>query len=187
MIQYQKFILRFVFVLGLFVFAFWLAKTSQESAWILILVAEYHYFGVFILSFLSGFNTFVPVSVISFVPLFLEVGLSFWITVFVIILGITIADVLGFFLGFMGRDIARNVENVTLVKRLDALRERHYWGPVVVLFFYASLVPLPNELIVIPLGFMKYRLIHILPALLLGNIVFHVAVAYGVVKLFGIL
>ena len=47
------------------------------------------------------------------------------------------------------------------------------------------MVPLPNELLVIPMAFMRYPLAAVMTAVLLGNAIFNTAMALGVSLLFG--
>lgn len=55
------------------------------------------------------------------------------------------------------------------------------------LFLYAALVPFPNEILIIPLAFTGYRVLYILPPLLVGNGIFNLLAGFGIVSLFGML
>ncbi len=48
----------------------------------------------------------------------------------------------------------------------------------IAIFFYGAAFPIPNDFIVIPLGFMRYPYFKMMPALLLGNIVSNTVLAY---------
>ena len=169
------------FILSL---AFWLALTISSSSIIGDIVFEYGYVGIFIVSVISGFNVVVPVPVVSFVPLFLEVGLNFWIVIATMVAGLTLADLLGYVIGRSGRELAFSSHHKKIFKRLDNMKSKHYFAPIIALFFYASLVPFPNEILVIPLGFLGYRFIHVFVPLFLGNIIFTIFTSFGVINLF---
>jgi membrane protein YqaA with SNARE-associated domain len=179
--------LAVVVVIVLTAVAFWGAKLVGENESIRSLVEGYRYLGIFIISLISGFNLIVPIPAVSFLPLFLEVGLSFVMIILVITVGVTIADFITFILGAFGRKIVESTRAKKIITKLTALKERHRGAPLVLLFFFAAFVPFPNEVLLIPLGFIGYRLAHVLPILFAGNIVFNTLAAIGIINLFAII
>lgn len=177
-------ILKLIGIAFILVLAFWFVRLAENSSFIRDIVFDYGYIGIFIVSIISGFNIIVPVPAVSFVPLFLEVGLSFWTIIFVMVAGLTVADLLGYAIGRSGRELASSWNHKKIFRRLDRMKSKHYFAPIVALFFYASLAPFPNEVMVIPLGFLGYRLSHIFIPLLLGNIIFTILASFGVINLF---
>lgn len=165
--------------------ALYLGQLARDNVFIQEAVRRFGYLGIFTVSLVSGFNLVVPVPAISFLPLFLESGLSAILTVLIIIIGMTVADLIAYYLGRAGRHLV--IPKQPLVLNLEKLKERYYWTPVIILVFYAAFVPLPNEVLVIPLGFLGYQLKHLLLPLLAGNAVFNVLSAVGVVGLFSLL
>src|SRR3989344_9181183 len=163
--------LKGVLVLTLVVAAFLLAREATESAIIKETVLLYGYTGVFFLSAVAGFNIVVPVPAIAFVPLFFESGLNIAPTLFVIALGTTFGDFVGYALGLAGRELAED-KKIKILAFLEQTRERHYWWPIGTLLFYSALVPFPNEILVIPLAFLGYKFKHIFITVLAGNLVF---------------
>lgn len=166
------------------VLAFWAALNASSSSIISDIVFEYGYIGIFVVSVISGFNVVVPVPVVSFVPLFLEVGFNFWMVIATMVAGLTFADLLGYAIGRSGRELASSFHHKKIFRRLDNMKSKHYFAPIIALFFYASLVPFPNEILVIPLGFLGYRFIHVFIPLFLGNIIFTILTSFGVINLF---
>jgi len=168
---------------GVFALAFWLAQFASENGAFAELVMRFGYSGAFIVSLVSGFNLIVPVPAVSFLPLFLEAGLNLWIVLPIMVLGITIADSLAYFIGLSGHVLMKHLSRTNsfdIVRRLTVLRTRWRSGPLIALFVFASLAPFPNEVLVIPLGLMGYHLRFLLPVLLLGNSVFHLIAAAGI-------
>lgn len=162
--------------------ALYLGRLAHENVFIQEAVRQFGYFGIFVVAVLSGFNLAVPIPAISFLPLFLESGLNVVIAVAIITLGMTVADSIAYMIGRAGRGFVNL--NHPILRRLDKLRTRYYLAPVIVLGFFAALVPFPNEILVFPLGFLGYRLRILLLPLLLGNAVFNALSAVGVVSLF---
>lgn len=149
-------------------------------------VFNYGYGGIFLISLVSGFNFLIPVPAISFLPLFLISGLNFWLALLFIILGTTFADIAAYIMGWMGQRVVKSLTSEYIFKRIKKLHFSYYWAPIIALFLFAAFIPFPNEVVVVPLGFLGYRLIHILPVLIVGNGVFNTIYAIGIVNLFKI-
>ncbi len=191
MIDHSKKITKYVIqgavlltVIGL---VFWVAKFASGSETVRYVISRFGIAGIFFISLLSGFNLVVPIPAVTLLPLFEAVGHNFWVTVLVITLGMTTADSLAYFIGDFGRNLTWSRRSVRWLKRLDDLRERYYWFPVILLFAYSSLAPLPNEILIIPLGFLGYRFLHIFPAMFLGTLIFNFFYAKGITNLFNLI
>lgn len=180
-------LVKLSWVLAIFVAAYWLTSLVQKSGVVRDIVFDLGYLGVLLLSLVSGFNLLVPIPAASFVPVFVEAGLSIWIIIFFIIVGTSIADSVSYVIGMLGRELAKSWGHKKLFRKLDELRSKHYWAPVVVLFFFAALVPLPNELILVPLGFMGYKIRHVLISYIAGNIIFATVTSFGIIRIFNII
>lgn len=185
--EIRKWLLHLTIIIAVFALAFWLTRFVQHNSVLQDLVFSYGYLGIFAVSVFSGLDFIVPIPAISFVPLFLESGFSFWPTIFIMVLGVTVADTVAYIIGVVLRRVTSESYDSKIVRRLDRLRSRFYWGPVVALFFFALIVPFPNELILLPLGFMGYHLRHLLPVLFLGNGLFTIGAAFGIVSVFHVL
>lgn len=173
-----------IFLLIFVSFMFYLASLVQENEALREAVVAYGYPGILVVSLLTGFNLAVPIPAISFLPLFVESGLDFWTTIAVITVGVTIADMIAYFLGKFGFELTSGVSESRVFKKLASVHERYSWSPPLFLFFFAALAPIPNEVMVIPMGFLGYRLIHILPSVLLGNFIFNLLYSTGVITVF---
>lgn len=175
-------VLRTAFVIAVVVAALWLSVAASTNVLIQQLVRDFGYLGVFVASVISGFNLIAPVPIISFVPAFTEAGFLLAPTVLLISSGLTVGDTLGFLIGRLGRDI-ESEKIAKRVARLEELRAKGRWLPLVALFFYAAFVPMPNEVIVIPLALAGYRFLQIIPITLAGNLLFNFLFAYGLLEL----
>lgn len=147
---------------------------------------RFGYPGVLVAAALSGFNLVVPIPVIAFYPFFMEVGFAPLPTVAVIAIGMTLGDLVGYAVGRTAREVMAP-RTQGLVGRLERLRERHRVLPFLVMFLYAAFAPIPNEILVIPLAFLRYPVSGIFLAVLAGNIIFNTLVAFGVVWFFEML
>ena len=188
--EYKKILKFFVQGLSLVIVigvAFYFADLARGNENLQRIIAGYGYIGIFVVSLISGFNLLVPIPAISFLPLFLESGLSFSTTVAVISLGMTVADSAAYFLGKWGKKMTPASFGKKIEVKIKIIHEKYNWAPLVILFLFAAVAPLPNELLLVPFAFLNYRLIHILPILFAGNIVFNLLYSKGIVNIFNLL
>jgi len=143
-------------------------------------VSSFGLLGVFVVAVLSGFNLLVPIPAIGFFPLYQELGFSAVSTIAVISLGMVIGDGIGFFLGKIGRGMLENKKGNRVFVYMTRLHEKHRLLPYFFLFFYATIVPLPNELLVIPMAVAGYSFLPMAVALFFGNVVFNTLGAFGI-------
>lgn len=176
-----------IFIILFIIMAFYFANIARGDETIKSIVSSYGYLGIFVLSVISGFNLIVPIPAASFLPLFLESGLNFWITILIISLGMTLADGVAYLLGDLGKKVLPT-ETVKKTESTLAIIHKHYrWAPLFILFVFASTAPLPNELIIIPLAFLGYPLWLIIAISFVGSIVFNLLYALGIINLFYLL
>ena len=142
------------------------------------------YPGVFLIALVSGFNLLVPIPAVSFTPIFVEAGLNIWLLIFFIVLGTSIADSIAYAIGRVSRELAGSWIQEKLVKQLDRLKSKYYLGPLIALFLFAALAPLPNELILVPIGLMGYKFRYVFIPYLVGNTIFNTLVAFGITNIF---
>lgn len=180
----RAFIVKLVGIGVLIAIAIWMNVALADNEAFLLLVNQFGYIGLFLSALISGFNVVVPVPVIALFPLFIEAGLHPVLTVLVVSVGMTGGDVLGMLIGKAGRDAAIITRQNTWVQKLDALRDKHPFLPIVALFVYAAAVPMPNELIVIPMAFLGIKWWKMIIALTCGNILFNTFLALGLFHLF---
>jgi len=184
----KKTVVRIIAVLIVVAVIIWFNQFAMGSEKIQQFAQQFGYIGIFFASVLSGFNVLVPIPIIGFYPFFLESGFSSWGIVATISAGMLIGDVFGYILGIVGRGVAQESDIArSIVSKFEALHNRHYIAPLIALFMYAAFVPLPNELVVIPMAFMGYQLRYMIIALFLGNILFNTLAAFGVFHVITIL
>ena len=181
----KKLVVFLIFIFVIFQFTNYVITNDYVQG----VVARFGNVGIFMISVLSGFNIIVPVPVIAFMPIFISAGFGLLTTIFIITAGMTIGDSLGYAIGRLGRRVVLydSGRKKQFYEKLKHYQEKSPHIPMIILFFYAAFVPLPNELIIIPLGFLGYRFINILPILFAGNIIFNTLIALGIIKIFDIL
>jgi membrane protein YqaA with SNARE-associated domain len=181
-----KLILQAVLLIAVIGIAFYFADLARGNGNIQRVVASYGYIGIFIVSLISGFNFVVPIPAISFLPLFLESGLHFSTTIVIISLGMTTADAIAYLLGNLGKKMVPGGFGKKFEEFVSQMHKKYMWAPLLILFLFASVAPLPNEVLLVPFAFLNYRLIHILPVVFVGNIVFNLLYSQGIISIFNI-
>jgi len=117
------------------------------------LLLQYSYFGVFMLSFIGTASIIIP---IPYTLIIFTLSLTGqWNSTLLIIaggLGSALGELTGYALGYFGRRIVseeRQRKMTYLVRVFDR------YGPLAIFVF--ALTPLPDDLLFIPLGIMKYK------------------------------
>jgi membrane protein YqaA with SNARE-associated domain len=141
--------------------------------WLQGLSIQYGYFGIFLLSLIGALSIFFP---IPYTVVIFTLGQSFepvWIAV-AAGLGSAIGEFSGYLLGFGGRKAISEKYK----KKMDFLVKLfNRFGPVVIFLF--ALTPLPDDLLFIPLGVMRYSLIRAFIPALIGKFFMNLIIAYS--------
>ena len=136
---------------------------------------QYGYLGIFLISLLGAMSIFVPIPYTivifilgassSFDPLLIAVAAG---------AGAAIGEFSGYLIGMGGRRVISN----RYKKRMDFLtRLFKRYGPIAIFVF--ALTPLPDDLLFIPLGVMRYSLLRAFIPALLGKFFSNLIIAYS--------
>lgn len=142
-------------------------------AWMTDLVANYGYTGAFFISIFGNFTVFFPVPYIITIYAFgatlnpLLLGISCG-------LGATIGEFSAYLVGRGGRRVIDNRYGEKLETAKKLVQSYGMW----IIFLFAAL-PLPDDLILIPLGMLRYSLKKAMIAMFLGKLVMCTVVAYA--------
>lgn len=167
---------------ALFALAAFAGYFVSESAEAQAIVERFGYLGIVFISYLSGLNFAVPIHATAFVPIYMSVFPLPGIII-AIIIGTTLADMTSYLFGYLGRRHTQ-VASYTWHKRISAIAERHRKLVYPLMFLWASFMPLPNEIPVISLSLLGYRLLPLSLVLVLGNIVHMTLLSLGVANVF---
>jgi membrane protein YqaA with SNARE-associated domain len=141
--------------------------------WMNDLVANYGYMGAFFISTFGNFTVFFPVPFVLTIYAFgatlnpLMLGL-------VCGLGSTVGEFSAYLIGMGGRRVLHDRYS----KQLDTAKKLVEKYGVAIIFLFA-LLPLPDDLILIPLGMMKFDIKRAIAAMFAGKFLMCTAVAYA--------
>jgi len=145
------------------------------ETWLYAFATQYGYLGIFLISLLGAMSIFVPIpyTVVIFILGGLPSFEPLWIAV-AAGLGSAIGEFSGYLLGVGGRKVIGNKYK----KRMEFLTKLFKkYGPVAIFVF--ALTPLPDDLLFIPLGVMRYSLLRAFIPALLGKFFSNLIIAYS--------
>lgn len=137
---------------------------------------ENAYILMFILSLLGGLSTFsgVPYHVVLIA---LAVGgVNPFLLGAVTAVGVMLGDSTSYYLGYQGRALmSERIQQV--LEKLEYIKEKYPRLLPVVFLLYGSFLPFSNDVIVIPMGFLRYPFWKVIIPLGVGNIIFNIGLA----------
>lgn len=141
----------------------------QNFAW------QYGYLGIFLISLFAATSIIIPIpsSVVIFIMGASSSFEPFWIAV-AAGSGAALGEFSGYLVGLSGRKVI----SAKYKRKMDILtRLFKKFGPVVIFTF--ALTPLPDDLLFIPLGVMRYGVIRAFIPALLGKFLSSLIIAYA--------
>jgi membrane protein YqaA with SNARE-associated domain len=150
--------------------------------WLENFAIQYGYVGILLISMLGATSVIIPIpsSVVIFTLGGLQVGnpptWAFEPLLIAIAAGVgaAIGELSGYLIGVGGR----RVIGERYKKKMDILmRLFQRFGPIVIFVF--ALTPLPDDLLFIPLGVMRYKILNAFIPALLGKFVSNLIIAYA--------
>jgi membrane protein YqaA with SNARE-associated domain len=143
--------------------------------WMQSFAVQYGYLGIFLISLLGAMSIFVPIpyTVVIFILGGLQTFDPLWIAV-AAGLGSAIGEFSGYLVGMGGRKVISGKYK----KKMDFLTKlSKKYGPIAIFVF--ALTPLPDDLLFIPLGVMRYSLLRAFIPALLGKFFSNLIIAYS--------
>jgi membrane protein DedA with SNARE-associated domain len=160
------------------------AKFVEGSASAQSVILELGYGGVILMAIIAGTNVIVPIPAATLTPLFVSAGLVLpWIIISLTV-GTLIADFIGYLFGQWSRvHIFKNYpRTVAYIKKIYVA---HPGLIIPLVFLYAAFVPLPNEVLIIPLALLSVRWRLMMVPLFFGDLINQTIYAYGIDTVYG--
>jgi membrane protein YqaA with SNARE-associated domain len=130
------------------------------------------YFLSFIFGALGGSSFFVSFAFYASIFILVRGGLDPLLLGIIGGIGLSIGDSLFYFLGFQGRKMTYGKFEYKISKFSDWLVSKPKWVVFIISFFYISITPFPNDILMISTGLAKYPYRFVALALFLGNTAF---------------
>ncbi len=168
------FVLLLLFMVGLV--ALYIFYSPKEM--IIRLGVRNSFIIAFFISIVGAFTSMTKFSAYPMIIALVGGGLNFFHVGLVAGLGLAIGDILFFLFGHSARGFTGHRFKNKLDKILARLRRLKTILVQVLIFFYISCTPLPNNLLSGSLAFIKYPFRHVVIPLILGDVAFCILVAW---------
>jgi len=147
----------------------------EDLQWFITLLMSYGYVGVFMIGFLGNLLVFVPLPYLLLI--FLMGSFPFLNPLLVGVVGgfgATIGKMVIYMIGAAGRKFLSSERRNKLDYAKPLLGK---YGALAIFFF--ALSPLPDDVLYVPMGIMRYNLISFFISCLLGKIILTMIIALG--------
>lgn len=151
---------------------FWTVVT-QAANWLEQLVLQFGYLGFFLIAFIGAVSIFIPV---PYTVVIFMLGGSFDPVLIALTAGsgAALGEFSSYILGAYG---AKMVSEQRRRKMEFMVKVFNKWGPLAVFIF--ALTPLPDDLLFIPLGMMRYSIPKAFVSAFVGKVAMNFIVAYS--------
>jgi membrane protein YqaA with SNARE-associated domain len=150
-------------------------QLQDIDEWMRIFVDQYGYLGIFFISLLGSMSLFVPIPYT--IAIFVLGGLSGFEPLWIALAagaGASLGEFSGYLIGVGGRKAISGKYR----KKMDFLMKLFKkFGPIAIFIF--ALTPLPDDLLFIPLGVMRYSLIRAFIPAFIGKFFSNLIIAYS--------
>lgn len=159
--------------------------SEQFFEWAIFLTETWGYLGIFIVNFVGSATIFLPFP--AFLITFTAAAfLNPWLVGIISGVGSAIGELTGYALGRGGGKLLDKHQK-KILKRTERWTKKHGVFPVIFLF---ALTPLPDDIIGIIAGVIKYDIKYFFLATVLGKIILYTAIAwagfYGINSIMGL-
>lgn len=142
----------------------------------------------FVIASTTGLSIFAAGTFYTTLVQFTQIGLDPIILGVIGGLGTSIGDFMYLYLARQARDFSnikksRTYNKISQYVSRDLCHESCYRVYIFV-FLFAAFVPIPNDILMVALGFLSYKYSRIIPLVILGNIVMVSLVAIGALNVF---
>lgn len=168
-----------VFLIVLAIFLAWslLLYTISPEEIVQRIGLHNSYLVLFFMALLGGTSIFLPFPYYLFTISFGAAGLNPLLLGICAGIGTLIGDTTSYYVAYHAGKVAPRKYSLVFQKVFDWATRRNPIIFSLLVFFYASIVPLPDDLITVPSGFIKYPFWRLAIPLGLGKIVFNTLLA----------
>lgn len=136
---------------------------------------QYGYWGAFISSILSNATIMIPAPNTAIILLVAAAGLNPWLLGILAGIGAGIGELTSYAAGYFGSKLAKRRfhEQAASLRNLLETRPRFTYTAL----FLVGLLPIPDDIFMIPLGLMRYNIVKAVLPFMIGKIVITTAIA----------
>jgi len=152
------------------------AVSTNFYYWIMGAASALGYFGAFAVSFLGNATILVPFPYVV-VPFVLgaDMGHNPWLVGLVSGVGAAMGEMTGYLAGYYGGSLLKEKDNINGFR--EYVQRHPSMTPLMIWFLAAT--PIPDDLLIVPLGVARYSWWKVLVPLLIGKTIFLTAIAWA--------
>jgi len=173
----SKFILFFLVfsVLGLTLILYFIPNARN---YVQEFFLRYGYFGVFFIALVGGISTLFPIPYTLTVFGLSQIGLNPFLLGIIAGIGASIGDSFSYYLGYRGHEILSEKNQKRFLKLQKIISNYPRIAPILI-YFYGAIVPFSDDIILIPLGTMRYKYWKAILPICFGKITLNTYIALG--------
>ena len=158
----EIFLVTALFLIGLYALVYSLcpeiqAEITRFNLWLEEFARTHGFWGGFLASFIGSASIFIIIPYPAIVLILAAAGLTAWLLAFLAGLGAGLGEITSYLLGFGGGRVADKHHSEKFERIKEIISRRPKLTPFLIFVF--GLTPLPDDLIFIPLGFIRYGFI----------------------------
>ena len=152
------------------------AASASFYYWIMDAASAFGYSGAFAVSFMGNATILVPFPYVV-VPFVLgaDMGHDPWMVGLVSGIGAALGEMTGYFAGYYGRRLLKEEDKINGFR--EYVQRRPSMTPVIIWFLAAT--PIPDDILIVPLGVARYSWWRVFVPLLIGKTIFLTAIAWA--------
>ncbi len=153
---------------------------SIDINWLLASIGiQNMYLILFLIALLSSTSFLTSASFYATFLAYVSLGFDPLIISIIGGIGMAIGDSLFFFISRHAGDVM-SMSNVKLYNKIfKQISKLPTWGVYLFTYLYASFMPIPNDILIIMLGVLKFRYSRVIPILIIGDITLLFLIANG--------
>ncbi len=152
------------------------AASASFYYWIMDAASAFGYSGALAVSFMGNATILVPFPYVV-VPFVLgaDMGHDPWMVGLVSGIGAALGEMTGYFAGYYGRRLLKEEDKINGFR--EYVQRRPSMTPVIIWFLAAT--PIPDDILIVPLGVARYSWWRMFVPLLIGKTIFLTAIAWA--------
>jgi len=147
---------------------------QQLSDWMKQFACQYGYFGVFLVSLIGAVSIVFPIPY-TLIIYMLGTILDPFLIAIAAGLGSGLGEIFGYIMGYYGRAAISEERQ----RKIDFMLKVFNRYPLSITIFFFALTPLPDDLLFIPLGIMRYNIVKVFVPAVLGKTLMSFILAIG--------
>jgi len=161
------------------IFAFWIIILYKIPPTEIVdkVGVQNSYLLVFVLAIIGGISILFPLPYYLVVFTFAAGGSNPILLAVMAGTGVAVGDSTSYLVGYSGREILTGKPMVIFNKIYEWLSKKPKWMLFSFLYAYTAISPLPNDLINVPMGFMRFPYFRLVIPMWLGNMTFNLIIA----------